>query len=294
MKRFAIIALITAAVLGLGACSSEDPEVILEMDQGNITKEEFYEELKAAAGDAVLHSMVYTAILEDKYEIDESIIDDEIESMKEEYGEAFEMVLYENNFGSEDDLRKNMRLGLLEHEALTDGIEITDEEIETRYERMQTEIEASHILVEDEESASELYQELLDGADFAELAIEHSIDPGTGHQGGDLGRFRAGQMIIEFEDKAYSLSVDEIGEPVESQHGWHIIKVTGIHEVEEELPPLDDFKEELRDNMVEQRLTNPVVLNRLAELFDESNINVHIDEYEDLFKFDDIVNSAGN
>ena len=71
MKKLAIVATISAAIIGLSACSKADPEVVVEMDQGNITKEEFYEELKAASGESVLHSLVYASILEDKYEVDE-------------------------------------------------------------------------------------------------------------------------------------------------------------------------------------------------------------------------------
>ncbi|MBU5593999.1 peptidylprolyl isomerase [Amphibacillus sp. MSJ-3] len=287
MKKLAILATITAGVISLSACSSDNSEAVVEMDQGDITKEEFYEKLKETSGETVLQNMVYSLILEDKYEIDEDYVDEQIDSMKDQYGESFEMALQQSGFQSEEDYREALRLHLLEQEAITEDIEVTDEEIETRYERMSTEIEASHILVEDEETANDLYDQLLDGADFAELAEEHSTDTGSASEGGQLGYFSAGDMVAEFEDKAYSLGVDEIGEPVQSTHGWHIIKVTDIRETDEEIEPLEDMKDTLRTEIALSQVDQEVAMNKMQSLFEEANIQVNIEEFEDLFNFDD-------
>lgn len=58
------------------------------------------------------------------------------------------------------------------------------------------------------------------------MAEEYSTDTASAANGGDLGWFGAGQMVAEFEEAAYALEVDEISDPVESQHGFHIIQVT--------------------------------------------------------------------
>ncbi len=73
--------------------------------------------------------------------------------------------------------------------------------------------------------ANELRQRLLDGEDFAELAAQYSDDPGSAAQGGDLGWFGRGQMVAPFEEAAFSLDIDEISEPIQTDFGYHIIQV---------------------------------------------------------------------
>ncbi len=86
----------------------------------------------------------------------------------------------------------------------------------------------SHILVEDQELADSLYDELQDGADFAELATANSIDPGSGAQGGDLGCASVDQWVPEFRDAVLAAEEGVVTEPVESQFGFHLILVTGF------------------------------------------------------------------
>ncbi|MBW6513481.1 MAG: peptidylprolyl isomerase [Candidatus Syntrophosphaera sp.] len=82
------------------------------------------------------------------------------------------------------------------------------------------------------DSVMQLYRELKDGADFAELARERSQDPGSGANGGDLGWFGRGRMVPVFEETAFNTPVGEIAEPVLSQFGWHIIQTTDRRETE--------------------------------------------------------------
>ena len=89
---------------------------------------------------------------------------------------------------------------------------------------------ARHILVATEDEANKVYARLQAGEDFAAVAKEVSLDTGSGSLGGDLGWFGRGKMVQEFEDAAFSQPVGEIGKPVQSQYGYHIIQVLG-HEV---------------------------------------------------------------
>lgn len=108
---------------------------------------------------------------------------------------------------------------------------VTDEEVEKFYKDNEEEfgesnmVKASHILVEDLEEAKKIKSELDDGADFADLAQEYSSCPSK-DKGGDLGFFGKGAMVKEFEDAAFAMEVGEISEPVKTQFGYHIIKVT--------------------------------------------------------------------
>jgi peptidyl-prolyl cis-trans isomerase C len=88
----------------------------------------------------------------------------------------------------------------------------------------EQEVHARHILVETEDEAKQVAEELKKGADFAELAKKKSKDPGAS-DGGDLGFFTKDQMVPEFSTVAFALEPGKISDPVKSQFGWHIIKV---------------------------------------------------------------------
>ena len=94
---------------------------------------------------------------------------------------------------------------------------------------MTTEVKASHILVKTEEEAKKLYDEIKNGASFAKIAEEKSLCP-SGQNGGDLGFFGKGMMVKPFEDTAFALKKGEISKPVETQFGWHLIKLTDVDE----------------------------------------------------------------
>jgi peptidyl-prolyl cis-trans isomerase C len=85
---------------------------------------------------------------------------------------------------------------------------------------------ASHILVEKQSQALKVLEELKAGADFKDLAKTYSICPSS-KRGGDLGQFKRGQMVREFEQAAFTLKQGEISGLVKTQFGYHIIKRTG-------------------------------------------------------------------
>lgn len=84
---------------------------------------------------------------------------------------------------------------------------------------------ARHILVASEDQASELKAQIAAGADFAELAKQHSTCP-SGRQGGDLGTFGPGQMVKEFDQVVFSAPVGTVQGPVKTQFGFHLLEVT--------------------------------------------------------------------
>lgn len=88
----------------------------------------------------------------------------------------------------------------------------------------EPEVRARHILVETEDEAKQVAEELKKGADFAELAKKKSKDPGAS-DGGDLGYFTKDQMVPEFSKVAFETEAGKISAPVKSQFGWHVIKV---------------------------------------------------------------------
>ena len=142
--------------------------------------------------------------------------------------------------------------------ATGDEMEITDEELRAEYERqtanmVENEYRASHILLESEEDARGVIDELADGAAFETLAEERSTDP-TGANGGDLGWFRAGAMIPEFVDAVAAMETGDTSEaPVQSDFGFHVIRLD-----EKRGAALPDFE------AVKPGLTNLVLRDRLA------------------------------
>ncbi len=108
--------------------------------------------------------------------------------------------------------------------ALTDEAEHKVYDDAVKQIAAEPEVHARHILVETEDEAKQVVEELKKGADFAELAKKKSKDPGAS-DGGDLGFFTKDQMVPEFSAAAFSLEPGKISDPVKSQFGWHVIKV---------------------------------------------------------------------
>ncbi len=88
---------------------------------------------------------------------------------------------------------------------------------------------ARHILVDSEDACRELKTKIESGADFAEIARDHSNCP-SGKQGGDLGQFSPGQMVREFADVVFSAEVGKTHGPIKTQFGFHLIEITNREE----------------------------------------------------------------
>ena len=156
--------------------------------------------------------------------------------------------------------------------ALRDVVQaaVTEEALQALYEETYKDAEpsrefnAAHILVETEAEAQEIVNELNAGADFAELARTRSTGP-SGPNGGDLGWFGKGMMVAPFEEAVMALEPGQVSAPVQTQFGWHVIKL-----METRLsaaPALDDVREEL-SNTLQRR----AVEDRLNALVDAAEI----------------------
>ena len=84
---------------------------------------------------------------------------------------------------------------------------------------------ARHILVKTEEACVDLKNKIKEGADFGEMAKEHSECP-SGREGGGLGEFSPGQMVPEFDTVVFNDAVGEVHGPVKTQFGYHLIEIT--------------------------------------------------------------------
>jgi peptidyl-prolyl cis-trans isomerase C len=148
---------------------------------------------------------------------------------------------------------------------------VPDEEAKKIYDakvagmKPEEEIHARHILVPTEAEAKEVKERLMKGEDFATVAKEKSKDPSA--EGGDLGFFGRGQMLKPFEDTAFALKDGEISDPVQTQFGWHIIKVE-----ERRNRPLPTF-DQVKDTIISQ-LTAQKAQQTLKDLHDAAKIDI--------------------
>jgi peptidyl-prolyl cis-trans isomerase C len=129
----------------------------------------------------------------------------------------------------------------------------------------QEEYNASHILVETEQEALDLIAKLDDGAEFAALAQEFSTGP-SGPNGGQLGWFGAGMMVAPFEEAVVAMEPETISAPVETQFGWHVIRLNERRVLG--VPTLDDVRADLTDE-----LSQVAIEDEINELLDGASVD---------------------
>ncbi|TKA86403.1 peptidylprolyl isomerase [Sulfitobacter sp. 15WGC] len=138
---------------------------------------------------------------------------------------------------------------------------VSDEELQAAYDAQYSDAEpepefnASHILVETKEEADAIKAELDGGADFAELAKEKSTGP-SGPGGGSLGWFGPGMMVPAFEETVAGMEAGSVSDPVETQFGWHVIKLNETRTAE--APALEDVREELETQIRQTRVQEAI------------------------------------
>lgn len=135
---------------------------------------------------------------------------------------------------------------------------VTAADVEREYQRMkdrmgEAEYRTSHILVETDTEAKAVIAALRAGEDFAELADERSIDPGSSDKGGDLGWSRPGMFVESFASAMTELEKGEFNQtPIESEYGWHVIRLDDIRE--SPAPELELVESELRQRMEQRKV----------------------------------------
>ncbi|MBK5933977.1 peptidyl-prolyl cis-trans isomerase C [Rhodovulum imhoffii] len=175
---------------------------------------------------------------------------------------------------------ENERRSYIAGEALSRVAEtaVTDEALQAAYDKAfkeadpTTEYHAAHILVQTEEEAAKLKEALDGGADFADLAREHSTGP-SGPGGGDLGWFEAGTMVKPFEDAVMALEPGQISAPVETQFGWHVVKLAETRQ--KDAPALEEVRDELTADLQTEAIA--AEMERLTEAAEITHADVEID-----------------
>lgn len=168
---------------------------------------------------------------------------------------------------------ENERRSLVAGEAIEKilATAVTDEALQAAYDATYAnaeptkEFNASHILVETEDEAKAIVEELKGGADFAATAREKSTGP-SGPGGGSLGWFGPGAMVPEFETAVATMEPGGISDPVQTQFGWHVIKLNEVRNAD--APAMEDVRAEL-----EQQVRSEAVTAAVDALVADADVN---------------------
>ncbi|WHY56989.1 foldase protein PrsA [Peribacillus simplex] len=255
--------LIIAGIMAFAMISSTD-KTMASIDGEKINKDELYDALVAGYGADTLDLLITNKLVELEAEkagikIKDEEIQKEIDTMAESYGDEKSLKeQLEASGSSMDALKKDIVVYLQTKKLVEPRITVTDDEISTYFEDNKEtfdqaeQVEASHILVEDEKTAKKVAKEIAEGGDFAKLAAEYSTDTQTADNGGSLGYFGKGDMVEEFEDVAFDLDINKVSDPVKTDYGYHIIKVTGKKEAKK--ANLDDSKGVIKETLLSEKL----------------------------------------
>jgi len=265
-KKFTI-SVIIIIVVGLAAiftAAFSKREIAANVGGEKITQAELNDVLVKRYGQDTLDSLIEKKVIEleakkEKVKISDKEKEEEMNQYIEQYGgkDAFDAALKQSGL-SKTDIEQDVIQYLSIKKMLEPKIKITEDDMKKYFEENkdsfneEEQVQASHILVDDEKTAEEVEKKIKEGKDFAELAKEYSKDPGSAQNGGDLGYFGKGKMVKEFEDKAFSMKIGEISEPVKTEHGYHIIKLTGKKAAKD--AKYEDHKDEIKDTLFNKEL----------------------------------------
>ncbi|WP_177222069.1 peptidylprolyl isomerase [Paenibacillus sp. UNC496MF] len=230
-----------------------------------ISKNRLYDALVRAGGVQTLNNLIQDELVKQEAEKQDVVVTDkdveaEISRIKKRFlSEAdFQAALQQSGM-TLDDLKKQAPTQIRIRKLLEPRVKVTDEEVKQYFEANREmydqpeQVRASHILVSTEAEADDILKQLKGGADFAKLARDKSTDEGSKGAGGDLGYFERGAMVPEVEEAAFSLKVGELGGPIKSEYGYHVIKVTDHKAAKRAM--LEAYQAQIREELVEAKIS---------------------------------------
>ena len=303
----------------------KDNNTVVKTDEGKITADALYENLRDKYGISVLVDMIDHQLFDEKYKTDETeeeTINAQIEQMKSQYNndeEAFQAAITQYlGVEDEDELREMLSLEYKRNLAIEEHVKnsVTDDEIQKYYDdEVIGDMKVRHILIKPDvtddmsteeqteaeekakKEAEDLIKKLDDGADFEELAKEYSDDTGSASDGGLIDYFNKDDNMDEAFLNA-SIDLEEgkyTEEPVQSSFGYHII----LKLDQKKRPKLNKVKNDIIETLAEEKLNEDAALryNALIEIREEAGIKFNDDslkkDYDDLMQqLLDSVNSS--
>lgn len=271
----AVLLLASSSVLAAPA----DPVAVVNGEP--ISRSEFLGTLENLAGAQILDQMINVRLLLQASRkdglVDDADVEQELAKLKGQFPteEEFQAALASNRLTLEG-LKEQIRARLALDRLAVKGLTVSEEEIAQYFKENEEQlgepeqVRARHILVKTEAEAQQVIDDLKAGGDFAALAAQRSQDPGSKDNGGELGFFRRGELVPEFEQAAFALKPGEISAPVQTQYGWHVIQA---EEHKAAVPAtLEAKRDEIREVLLKQKTKQPSEV--LSELRAASKIEV--------------------
>lgn len=187
---------------------------------------------------------------------------------------------------TEDDVHNALRDQIIIDKAVGGNINVTEGQIAAYFAKNHAQfdtpatVNAKHILVKDLPTAEKVEALLKNGGNFAALAAQYSIDPGSKTQGGELGTFARGKMVAPFDKAAFSQPIGQVGPPVKSPFGYHIIVV------ESRTPGTTATLASAHDkvaDLLRQQQEGPLAQPFLSNLMTSANIQTQDPRFQGLF-----------
>jgi len=234
----------------------------------DFSKEEAQETLKKLEKGVLEQMVTEKLILQEankrKIKVDKQEIDRQIDGLVQARfpsRQAFDEFMKKQGFTLAD-LQQELKSQLIADKLAKEVIagakaEVSDKEAEDYFQAHQDQynvpelVKARHILVKDKKQAEEILRELKSGGDFVQLAKKYTQDPGSKESGGDLGYFSRGQMVPPFEKAAFSLQIGEISSIIQTDYGYHIIKVEDHKK--EQIFQFEQVREEVKKELAENK-----------------------------------------
>lgn len=228
MRRLAVVALIVSLVFALNACSKKAETkgpYLVKVGNAKITEADLDRELKNLPEFA---QALFAGSSGKERFLDELVKKEML------YQEALKKGIDKDPQykAKVEDFKKITLVGLLLEKVIEEKSKVTDEEVKAYYEKNKEEVSpasqmrVSQIVVKTSDEANGIYEKLMKGEDFAKIAKQSSLDPGSAKSGGDLGYLSKGQMKPEIESVAVKLKAGQFSPPVKIPGGYLIVKVT--------------------------------------------------------------------
>jgi parvulin-like peptidyl-prolyl isomerase len=265
--------------LGATLAVAGAPQILAEVGRDTISAPEFLATLKTLRGSGELGQTLKTMTPEGHREILDQIIEMRL------YAEAGRAEGLQNAPDVRDAIARATTEIVAQRYLDTKLAQstITDDELRTFYQSHRDDfvtkdrVRARHIVVKTRLEAEDVLTRLREGADFAALAAERSLEPATKAKGGDLGWVPRGVMVKAFEDALFSLKVGDVGTVVETTFGFHVIRLDEIEPPV--IPAFDVVRDAVRRQVVAERRA------RLkAELMSKLGVTIHREVLEGLSK----------
>lgn len=276
-----LIGAIVLSYMGIIGQKDRMADEVATVDGGTITKENVYDILYQQFGKDAIEKLISDRLVENKAKAGNVTVSDaelnaEIDRIKKNFPSEAEFSNQLKEAGvTIDDVKKDLRSTLYLRKLLEKGNPITEDSLKKYFQENKASLDtpeqrrASHILVKTKEEAQAVKKRLDKGEDFVKVAKEKSIDP-SAQNGGDLGLFGRGQMVKPFEDVAFKLEVNQVSDIVQTEYGFHIIKVA--EKIIGKSFSFEEKKEEVRA-AIQQQLVQEKSQEYLEKLKKEAKIS---------------------